>query len=622
MFEIIIGILPFIVLSSVFKENLGSLILFLVGSIFIIKNKNKIKESKYFLILIIMSFLISISQIIISPYIESISGSFLYFNMAIYYLIYENIIKYRNRDEIIKYILLSTISVNIFYILYHGLYQGIRVFGNIGYANSYALLILVCLYLNLIREKDKLTEFIEIILFLTLLFTGSRTTLLLSAIYIVYKLYLDYTYNNDKLIISLEGIVFATILYIVMEKLRVYSILVVPIFIIIYYFVNSIKFRDKIYYGLGVILIGLLLISDSAIISRFKEASLYTGTLQERFLISEDSIRSIIKEPFGNGINMFQYKLYDNSTAFYDVKYIHNSYLQVAYDTGIINALIFISVIIIGLIIISKSKSKGKGALILVYLTILLHSLLDFDLSFATFPILLVMLVAFSKIEVLNIKGKKDKIKKVKGNNRIEDEDKRKIAFGLNKYFYIIIASISIYFITFEASIVIGDDLIDYNSNLAEKFYSFSNGISFNRDYRGYFNKAQIMKNLYDESSDVNYLKEGIKLLEISKEINPFNPMVIWNLSYMYEALGENEIALKYGEEVLERERFYPGVYIKQYDYLMRLYEETRDEKYKDKINNLEDIYYKSYKELNKRAKYINNQLKENIDDIRSKNSF
>lgn len=195
MFEIIIGILPFIIPSSILKENLATLILFLVGSIFIIKNKNKIKENKYFYIIGVMSLLILLSQLIISPYIESISGSFLYLNMAIYYLIYGYIIKYENKDEISKYILLSIIVVSLFYIFYHGLYQGIRVFGNIGYANSYALLALVSLYLNKIRKKDNLTEFIEIILFLTLLFTGSRTTLVLSLIYIAYKLYSDYKNN-------------------------------------------------------------------------------------------------------------------------------------------------------------------------------------------------------------------------------------------------------------------------------------------------------------------------------------------------------------------------------------------------------------------------------------------
>ena len=186
MFEIIIGILPFIVLSSVFKENLGALILFLVGNIFIIKNKSKIKEGKYFLVLLIMCLSIFISQIIVSPYIESISGTFLYLDMAIYYLIYGYILKDKNKDKILKYILLSISVICIFYICYHGLYQGIRIFGNIGYANSYAVLILIGLYLNKVREEDKFTDTIEIVLFTGLLFTGSRTTIILSIIYIVY----------------------------------------------------------------------------------------------------------------------------------------------------------------------------------------------------------------------------------------------------------------------------------------------------------------------------------------------------------------------------------------------------------------------------------------------------
>lgn len=609
MFEIIIGILPFIIPSSILKENLATLILFLVGSIFIIKNKNNIKENKYFYIIGVMSLLILLSQLIISPYIESISGSFLYLNMAIYYLIYRYIIKYENKDEVLKYILLSITVVSLFYIFYHGLYQGIRVFGNIGYANSYALLALVSLYLNKIRKKDNLTEFIEIILFLTLLFTGSRTTLILSLIYIAYKLYSDYKYKNIKVIISLEGFFCATILYIIMEKLRIYSLLVIPILIILYYFIKNIKFRDKLYYGLGVIVLISLIISNNNLINRFKEISLYTGTLQERLLIYGDSIKSITKHPLGNGINMFQYKSFDNATAFYDVKYIHNSYLQVAYDTGIVNALIFITVIILGLMMLIKSKSKHKFSLILSYGTILLHSLLDFDLSFSTFPIIFVMLVALGHIR--DGENKKDKI---------VYEDNKKQAFNLSKYLYISIASISIYLIIFETSIVIGNYFIDTNSNLSDKIFSFSNNISFKRDYRGYFNKAKANKNLYDESKDENYLKEGVSLLEACKEINPFDPMLIWNLSYLYEALGQNETALNLSEEVLERERFYPAAYTKQYDYLMKLYGETNDKKYEDEVNKLEYTYYKNYKELNKRAKYMNNQLQENFDDIRDKN--
>lgn len=609
MFETIIGILPFIIPSSILKENLGSLILFLVGSVFIVKNKNKIKESKYFFILVIMWISILISQVIVSPYIESISGSFLYLNMAIYYLIYGCILKGENKDEILKYILLLMSAVSIFYIAYHGLYQGIRIFGNIGYANSYAVLHLTGLYLNRIRAKDKFTDIIEIILYMALLFTGSRTTIILSVVYIIYKLYIDKRNNNIKLVYSLEPIALATVLYIILDRLRLIGIFILPLILIFYILIKNLKFKDKIYYILGIVAIIGLLLSNSNTINRIKNISLNNGSLQERFVYYEDSINSIINHPIGNGINMFQYKLYKDATVFYDVKYIHNSLLQVAYDAGIINLLIFISVILIGLIKLFGSRNNYKIYLILAYLTILIHSLLDFDLSFSTFPIILIMLVVLGDIEEL--KGSKKKV---------GTRDNEKQVFSLSKYFYIATSVASLYFIIFEGSIVIGNYLIDANSNLAEKIFSFSNTISFKRDYRGYFNKAQVNKILYDKSNDEKYMLDALELLETSKEINPYDPMITWNLSYIYEVLGEEEKALNYGQEVLEIERFYPGAYIKQYDYLMRLYGETRDKKYEEQIKDLEEFYYKSYNDLNKRAKYMNNQLQENYDDIRSKN--
>lgn len=621
MFEIIIGILPFIVLSSVFKENLGSLILFLVGSIFVIKNKDKIKESKYFFILIIMWISILISQIFVSPYIESISGSFLYLDMAIYYLIYGYILKDKNKDELLKYIVLSIAGICVFYICYHGLYKGYRIFGNIGYANSYAVLLLIGLYLNKFREEDKFTDIIETILFIGLLFTGSRTTLILSIIYIVYKVYKDKKYNNTKIILSLEPIVLGTILYVILDKLKLIAIFIVPLVLIFYILVKNLKHKDKLYYVLGILIIIGGFLFNSNTFNRIKNISLNNGTLQERIVYYEDSINRIINHPFGNGINMFQYKLFDNATAFYDVKYIHNSYLQVAYDAGIINLIIFITVILIGLFKLIKSNNIYKNYLILAYLTILLHSLLDFDLSFSTFPVILVMLVVLGNVEVLDNK----KIKNSKEINITKEINKSKeinIYEGVNlsKYLYIGISVISIYLIIFETSIVMGNYLIDYNSNWAYKIFSFSNSISFNRDYRGYFNGAQAKKNLYDKTNDEDYLKEGIKLLEISEKINPYDPMVAWNLSYLHEELGHNLEALKYAEKVLERERFYPGVYIKLYDYLMKLYGETGDRNTEYKLKYLETIYYINYEELNKRAKYMNNQLQENIDDIRSKN--
>lgn len=670
IFKILIGILPFIMMFSILKENLGSLVLFLIGSIFVIKNKDKIKENIYFYLLGIMSLLILLSQLIVSPYIESISGVFLFFNIPLYYLIYRYLIE-ENKNEILKYIVLSITASSLFYIVYHGIYKGVRIFGNIGYVNSYALLILVGLYLNEIREEDKYNNIIESILFLALLFTGSRTTIILSLLYIIYKLYVRHRDKNIKFILSLEAIGFATILYIVMDRFKIYSILVVPILLIIYYFIKEIKFRDKLYYLLGIALVLLFFISNSNTINRLKNISLYTGTLQERFVYYEDSLKEILANPLGNGINMFQYKQFDAATAFYDAKYIHNSYLQIAYDGGIINGIIFISVVIIGLIIIFKSKGNSRNYLLLAYITIMIHSVLDFDFSFSTMTILLMFLVVLAEnnIEVFNRnniknnrvdkkinKGNKN-TKSNKENNKIkgkakdkslhnekynlENRDYRNLndnnkdlannkniiinkssSIKVHKSIYIVLATIAIYFIIYEGSIVLGKYLIDVNSNLSDKILSFSNSISFKRDYRGYFYKAQVKKNQYDISKDKEHLKEGIELLETSKEINPYDPMVIWNLSYLYEVLGDEEKALTYGEEVIDRERFYPEAYIKQYDYLIKLYGKTSDEKYEDKIKDLEATYYKNYGELNKRAKYMKNQLQEDFEDIRNKNIY
>ena len=64
-------------------------------------------------------------------------------------------------------------------------------------------------------------------------------------------------------------------------------------------------------------------------------------------------------------------------------------------------------VVLIGGVKLSKSKNINRNYLMLAYLTILVHSAMDFDLSFSIFLIILVMLVALGEIEVINNKKKK-----------------------------------------------------------------------------------------------------------------------------------------------------------------------------------------------------------------------
>lgn len=55
------------------------------------------------------------------------------------------------------------------------------------YSNSYALVLLIAIYLNSIRESDIFTDHIETILIIGLLFTQSRTTLILLIVYFIFK---------------------------------------------------------------------------------------------------------------------------------------------------------------------------------------------------------------------------------------------------------------------------------------------------------------------------------------------------------------------------------------------------------------------------------------------------
>lgn len=622
MFEIIISILPFIIPTSIIGDNLSYLISSLLGISFILINIRKMKLDKYFYLCFLSFIAIFITQVFISPYIESIAGSFLYFNIPIYYLIYKYIFNKRNKNTILKNIVIAISIVGIISLIYQGLYLNLRVYGNLGYANSYALLLLVGLYLNKIREEDNLSNLIDRILLLLILFTGSRTTLLLLLIYVGYDIYNNIKIGKrGKINTLIKSLIISFVLYILLEKLRLIGVFVLPVLYILYKSIKDIKISNKIYCFIGLIVLIITMLSNTNTINRIKNISLETGTFQERLVYYEDAIKTIMARPFGNGINMFQYKLYQDASAFYDVKYIHNSFLQVIYDNGIINFVIFMTIIVIGLISVIKSKANYKNYLILAYISIMIHSLLDFDLSFAIFLILIAILIILGDRDYKDeLKDKKEDKHNEKIIQSVTRKEEIKTIIRIRRILYSIILIVVLYLGVFEGGILLGRELLSGNNKVAANVLKNINKLSLNKDYRGYFYRADALRNIYNENKDENRksLEEAINSLEISKEINIYDPRVTWNLSYLYEEMGDREKALKYGEQVVKSERFYPGVYIKQYDYLMSLYEETEDIEYLKSIEELEGFYYKNYKELNKRAKYMNEQLQENYDNIRS----
>lgn len=594
IFEIVVAILPLIMPYTYLGENLGALTLSFVALLFLIKSSRKISISKiYFTLLCMISLVAIITQIFISPYLESFSGIFNYINMALYYLVLSIITSNDNKKEtLFKYMVLSLSVMAIIYIIVQGLYFDVRIYGNIGYANSYALLLLVGIYINKIRKKDKTTEFVEIVLALGIFFTGSRTTLILLLAYIILNVILQVKNKKQKDLSFIWTISIAFLQYIIYSSLGLASIFIAPIIIYLYYIIRKLKLISRINIGVfsgliaGLMIIGLFF-NNSNTIQRLRNISLSNGSFQERIVYYEDTLKAVIKNPMGNGINMFQYKSYDNASAFYDVKYVHNSILQTSYDIGILGGILFIIIMVYGLFLLFNTKQPTKHLFAGMYITIFIHSLLDFDFSYSTFGIIITLIIGISY------------------------ENKREVDFNkMIKIIYSAIFVVVVYLGLFEGTLSIAKNLaINNNIEYSNTIYNVGKNICMERDARPLFYKAAGFKSLYDKSGNEEFLQSSLDCLKEANLINKYDPRILWNMAYIYEKKGDIENTIKLKDEILVKERFYKEAYSSYNTYLDKLYEESKNEKYNEIIEKIDEYYKESKEKLNNKAIYLKNQL-------------
>ncbi|KGM94680.1 hypothetical protein Z968_11240, partial [Clostridium novyi A str. 4552] len=151
----IINLIPYCILS----EGFISLIILLIGAIYIFKRKFKIFIDGYILILTLTSIIGIISLKQSRNIILSIEGISIYLCGIIFYYIFYNL---KDKKEYVYDLFVHsfTIGVLVFTII-QGIFMKKRVDGNIGYANTYGILIIVALYINRIRQNDKFKVLIE-----------------------------------------------------------------------------------------------------------------------------------------------------------------------------------------------------------------------------------------------------------------------------------------------------------------------------------------------------------------------------------------------------------------------------------------------------------------------------
>jgi len=237
--------------------------------------------------------------------------------------------------QIIPYSALAMLFISIIIGFIPGLKEIVytasgRIMGLFPYANTFALYLLVGIIIITTIRRDKLAIPITLFLLFGIFLTGSRTTLIIATIYMIYFCFSKENTIKKYYILTYLGLIIAFVIY--------------------------------------------ALVTNN--FGRIFNINPNAGTLLERFLYWKDSIKLILTNPFGLGYMGYSYKIYEIQTGMYVTKFVHNEYLQMMLDIGIIPAITFIAFIVKS--IISKNNLKLNK---IILIAIAIHIFFDLDLQ-------------------------------------------------------------------------------------------------------------------------------------------------------------------------------------------------------------------------------------------------
>ncbi|MBD7910246.1 O-antigen ligase family protein [Clostridium cibarium] len=238
---------------------------------------------------------------------------------------------------------LICIGALLFPNLKESFYMADRLGGFFQYSNTFALFLLIgFIVIGYKKEIGFKEQGVLSILLVGILMTGSRSVFVVTVI----SLIVLFIRNKDlrKFLMTLSIILF------------VFSIIFVAV--------------TESYQSFG----------------RFLTISSESSTLLGRLLYYKDGIRLFMNKPLGLGYMGYYYMEPLIQTGEYSIKYIHNDFLQIALDAGIIAAIAFIISIVSSLF--SKGLNKMHKHVIIVIAGL---SVFDFNLQFLIVFLILIM---------------------------------------------------------------------------------------------------------------------------------------------------------------------------------------------------------------------------------------
>lgn len=575
MKKILFYILAAIIFLAPYKyleqDNVNGMLFGIIAVFSICILKDLKLNKRYGICLIIMTVISILTLTITSLTVESLQGLSLYLSLFLLYLIF---VQFKEEEEDVLKITTYVMAANcVFYMIIQGAYfnGGIlegRIDGNIGYANTYALMMLIALYFNNIREKDSIKGILDLLFIQGVLLTGSRNTLLYLGLFALANLIYKKKKTGKISLIMIFNCILGELMYLIISKLRLGGVLIIPIILIFYFFYVEEKNRKLIniltLIAVPVGFVGIFFM-ESNLASRISAASLNSNELQLRFGYLEDVIRYVFKNPLGGGLNTYMYNQGSFQTGFYDVRYVHNSFGQVLYDMGFIGLIAFTALFITGLLVILKGSNKNKFYYSFLYLTVYMHSILDFDFAYLVVFLVIAMIVAFSGEVDIFFEKKLPSLK--------------------------VITAISGAYLLFTTIMycVAERELFNGNYTRAVKESEILSKATI-KDNSSKLIIFEGMRSLYYDTGNIEYLKSAVKVLEESEGKN--RKSYVYNkLASGYEELGNIDKSSEYHEKELDIQNHAKYVYDSYCNMLTRA-EERTDADYGSKKDEIMNRYY------------------------------
>lgn len=179
-----------------------------------------------------------------------------------------------------------------------------------------------------------------------------------------------YMKNKQKRYIVIGLLFIVSLLF---TKSRTTLVLFILIFSV--YMCCMLKGRNrKIFIAVIVSAVVVLMLTDM----RITHISLTEPTFIERIITYCDGTKMIFKGIFGLGLGNWQFLQFENQTAPYKVMYIHNFFLQIGLDCGIIGLLMFIGVTVYFL----YKNFRFRNVYYYIAVLMLMHSFFEVDFNF------------------------------------------------------------------------------------------------------------------------------------------------------------------------------------------------------------------------------------------------